>query len=93
MPNAVQAGESEYQAVAITEQNIPFFYSSGLLKPINAIDADYALDENIISYGDAGRWDWDWGVNGPMGELLGVPINGNIQLYYYRRDLFDDAGI
>ena len=91
--NAVQAGESEYDAVAITEQNIPFFYNSGLLKPILEIDPEFTLDENIISYGDAARWDWDLGVNGPMGELLGVPINGNIQLYYYRRDLFDDAGI
>jgi multiple sugar transport system substrate-binding protein len=91
--NAVQAGESEYDAVAITEQNIPFFYSSGTLKPILDIDADYALDDNIISYGDAARWDSNLGVNGPEGTILGVPINGNIQLYYYRRDLFDEAGI
>lgn len=90
--NAVQAGESEYDAVAITEQNIPFFYASGLLKPIQDIDADYALDENIISYGDAARWDSNLGINGPEGAILGVPINGNIQLYYYRRDLFDEAG-
>lgn len=91
--NATQAVESEYDAVNITEQNIPFFYSSGLLKPIEEIDPDYVLDDNIISYGDAARWDWDLGVNGPNGALLGIPINGNIQLYYYRRDLFDDAGI
>lgn len=91
--NATQADESEYDAVAITEQNIPFFYSSGLLKPILDIDADYELDENIISYGDAARWDDSIGINGPDGTLLGIPINGNIQLYYYRRDLFDEAGI
>ena len=91
--NATQAGESEYDAVAITEQNIPFFYNSGLLMPILDIDPDYALDENIISYGDAARWDSDIGVNGPNGTILGIPINGNIQLYYYRRDLFEGAGI
>ncbi len=91
--NATQAAESEYDAVAITEQNIPFFYDSGLLKPILDIDPDYVLDDNIISYGHAARWDGDLGVNGPNGVLLGVPINGNIQLYYYRRDLFEGAGI
>lgn len=91
--NAVQSDESEYDAVAITEQNIPFFYNSGLLKPILDIDSDYVLDDNIISYGHSARWDADLGVNGPDGTLLGVPINGNIQLYYYRQDLFDEAGI
>ena len=91
--NATQADESEYDAVAITEQNIPFFYNSGLLKPILDIDSDYVLDDNIISYGHAARWDADIGINGPNGTLLGIPINGNIQLYYYRRDLFEEAGI
>ena len=91
--NATQAGESEYDAVAITEQNIPFFYSSGLLKPIHDIDPDYVLDDNIISYGSAALWDFDLGVNGPDGTLLGIPINGNIQLYYYRTDLFEEAGL
>lgn len=91
--NATQADESEYDAVAITEQNIPFFYNSGLLKPILDIDSDYVLDDNIISYGHAARWDADIGINGPNGTLLGIPINGNIQLYYYRRDLFEAAGI
>lgn len=91
--NSVQSDESEYDAVAITEQNIPFFYNSGLLKPILDIDPDYVLDDNIISYGHSARWDADLGVNGPEGTILGVPINGNIQLYYYRQDLFDEAGI
>ena len=29
--NALQSDESEYDALAITEQNISFFYNSGLL--------------------------------------------------------------
>ena len=91
--NATQASESEYDAVAITEQNIPFFYSAGLLTPILDIDPDFELDPQIISYGDAARWDSDIGINGPNGVILGVPINGNIQLYYYRKDLFEENGI
>jgi multiple sugar transport system substrate-binding protein len=91
--NATQAGESEYDAVAITEQNIPFFYSSGLLHPITDIDPDYELSDDLISYGDAARWDSDLGINGPEGTILGVPINGNIQLYYYRADIFEENGI
>lgn len=91
--NASLADESEYDAMAVNESFLGFFYSSGLLMPISEIESDYVLDENIISYGDAARWDFDRGVNSSDGVVLGVPINGNIQLYYYRRDLFEEAGI
>ncbi len=91
--NATQASESEYDCVAITEQNFGFFYSAGLLATVTDIDPDYELDSNIISYGDAARWDYNLGINGPDGDIIGVPLNGNIQLYYYRRDLFEEAGI
>ena len=91
--NATQASESEYDAVAITEQNIPFMYSTGLLHPITDIDPDYVLSDDLISYGNAARWDFDINNSTPDGTVLGIPINGNIQLYYYRKDLFDEAGI
>lgn len=91
--NASLADESEYDAMAVNESFLGFFYSSGLLMPICEIESDYVLDEIIIRYGDAARWDSDCGVNSPDGVVLGVPINGNIQLYYYRRDLFEEAGI
>jgi multiple sugar transport system substrate-binding protein len=91
--NALQAEESEYDALAITEQNISFFYNSGLLMPITDIDPDYELDPDLISYGDAARWDFETNTPSPDGTILGIPINGNIQLYYYRSDIFEENGL
>lgn len=47
----------------------------------------------LISYGNAARWDTEQKINSADGEILGIPINGNIQLYYYRKDIFDENGI
>jgi len=91
--NALQSDESEYDAIAITEQNIAFFYSSGLLLPITDIDPEYELDPDLISYGDAAFWDFETNTPSPDGTLLGIPINGNIQLYYYRADIFEEHGL
>lgn len=87
--NATQARVSEYDAMAVNEFHIPLFYSTGLLAPINEIDPDFELDLEIISYGHAARWDSKSGVNGPDGTIFGIPINGNIQLYFYRKDIFE----
>jgi multiple sugar transport system substrate-binding protein len=91
--NATQASESEYDILNLNEFWYELFYSGGLLAPITSIDPDFELDPNIISYDNVARWDSELGVSTPDGEILGLPINGNIQLYYYRQDLFEENGI
>lgn len=91
--NATQASESEYDLLNLNEFWYELFYSGGLVAPIRSIDPDFELDPNIISYDNAARWDSELGVSTPDGEILGLPINGNIQLYYYRQDLFEENGL
>lgn len=90
--NAATSSESEYDVLAISEGFQQFFYAGGLLTPITDVDGEFDLDPQIISYGDMGRWNPELKTNTPDGTILGIPINGNIQLYYYRRDLFEEAG-
>ncbi len=91
--NATQSSESEYDVVNINEFDYQFFYSNGLVAPITEVDPDFELDPNIISYDNAARWDEDANTSTENGVIYGLPINGNIQLYYYRQDLFDEMGI
>ena len=51
------------------------------------------LPDDLISYGNAARWDFETNAPSPDGTLLGIPINGNIQLYYYRTDIFEERGL
>jgi multiple sugar transport system substrate-binding protein len=91
--NAVQAGVSEFDILNLNEQWYGLFYEGGLVTPIREIDPDFELDPNIIEYGYATRWDADINYSGPEGELYGLPINGNIQVYFYRKDLLEEHGL
>ncbi len=91
--NAVQAEQSEFDIMNLNEQWYVQFYEGGLVTPIKEIDPNFELDPNVIEYDSATRWDPEIGYSGPNGEIYGLPINGNIQLFFYRTDLFEEAGI
>jgi multiple sugar transport system substrate-binding protein len=91
--NAVTAGTSEFDLINLNEQWYSLFYSAGLVTPILDIDPDFELDPQVIEYAYATRWDSDIGYSTADGELYGLPINGNIQLLFYRADLFEQAGL
>ncbi len=91
--NAVQSDESEFDILNLNEQWYMPFYSGGLVTPIKDINPDFELDPNVIEYDSATRWDESIRYSSPNGEILGLPINGNIQLFFYRKDLFDQEGV
>ncbi|MCL4239594.1 MAG: extracellular solute-binding protein [Anaerolineae bacterium] len=91
--NAVQGSESEFDILNLNEQWYMQFYAGGLVTPIHDINPDFELDPNVIEYDAATRWDESLRYSSPDGALYGLPINGNIQLFFYRQDLFDEKGL
>ena len=91
--NAATADESQYDIVNLNEGWYAHFYAGKFMTPILDIDPDFELDPNVISYNDAARWDHDKNWSTPDGIIYGLPINGNIQLLYYRADLYEEAGM
>jgi len=91
--NAVQAPESEFDILTLNEQWYMLFYAGGLVTPIKDIDPNFELDPQVIEYQWATRWDADIGYSSQNGELYGLPINGNIMLFFYREDLFEEKGL
>ncbi len=91
--NAVQASESEFDILTLNEQWYMQFYADGLVTPIKEIDPNFVLDPQIIEYEWATRWDPELGYSSQNGELYGLPINGNIMLFFYRKDLFEAKGL
>jgi multiple sugar transport system substrate-binding protein len=61
--------------------------------PLEEIEPGFTLDPQIIEYDYATRWDERINYSGKDGVLYGLPINGNIQLYYYRKDLLEENGL
>ena len=91
--NAVQAKESEFDILNLNEQWYMQFYADKLVTPIKDIDPNFELDPNVIEYEWAPRWDENAKYSTKNGELYGLPINGNIQLYFYRKDLLEEKGL
>ena len=91
--NAVQAGESEYDILNLNEFYYTQFYDGGLVTPFIEIDPDFELDSSIINYDNAALWNPDLAISTADGDVYGMPINGNIQILFYRRDLFEENGL
>jgi len=91
--NAVTAKESTFDIVNLNEAWYATFYAGGFVTPIKSIDPAFQLDRNIIEYVYSTRWNAQKKYSTADGELLGLPINGNIQVFYYRADLFQQAGL
>lgn len=91
--NAVTANVSEFDLINLNEQWYSQFYANDLVAPIHSIDPDFELDPEVIEYDNATRWNSEIGYSTADGELYGLPINGNIQLFFYRKDLFEENGL
>ncbi len=91
--NSVTAPESEFDIVNLNEAWYATFYAGKFMAPIQSIEPEFKLDPNIIEYIYSTRWNHDKKYSTADGVLYGLPINGNIQLLYYRKDLFDNAGL
>lgn len=91
--NSIRAPEGIYDIVITSTEFMSTHYDSGLLEDINAIDPDYKLDEGVCSYQNTSYWNYETHSFDPNGTFVGIPVNGNVQVLYYRRDLYEEKGL
>lgn len=91
--NAAQSGSNAFDVFQMNEQWVGQFYDSQWVQPLAEVDPDFAWDEGLIEFDGVGRWDADLRSTTPDGEPYALPINGNIQLFMYRTDLYDELGL
>ena len=91
--NATTASQSEYDVVTLNEAWYAQFYAGKFMTPFQEINPSFKLDPNIITYKWSTSWNQEKRYSTQDGIVYGLPINGNIQLFYYRTDLFDKAGL
>jgi len=82
---SVTATSTDYDVVGIDEGNVPVFAS--LLEPFNAWPQGRVYPKTDLSsitekMLNIGNWD---------GQVLGVPINGNLYVWMSRKDLIENA--
>src|SRR5262249_10618138 len=57
------------------------------------IDPAFKWPAPLITYNNTGRWDPKGKWFSPSGDIMALPINGNLQLFYYRGDLYQEKAL
>lgn len=92
--NSLRAPRGDYDLLPINAQILDELYRSGLLEPIDSIDPTFKLSANIPTFSGTACWDnTRKAYDCKTGKLMGVPIMGNVQLLYYRKDLYEAKGL
>ncbi len=88
------SGASPYDLVNINGNSTVEFYQGGFLEPLNEIDPQFQVPKEVYAFGDSGCWDEGKRFRTcATGKLMGYSPNGNVQLYYYRADVFSEKGL
>jgi multiple sugar transport system substrate-binding protein len=92
--NSLRAASGSYDLLAIDNNWMVEFFDGGFLAPVHEIDSKFRLDPEISTYGGTIYWNEKVRTFDPRaGKLMGVPVNGNVDVFYYRRDLYDKHGL
>lgn len=91
--SAVTANQSEFDIITMTELGTTFFYAGDLIMPFEELEPNFELDPNILHYNYLTHWDEEVNFGTESGTVRALPINGNIQLFFYRADLYENAGL
>ncbi len=91
--SATTSKESEFDLITMNESMCAKFYADGLVTPLREIDPNFTMDSAFLTYDGLNCWDEEKQYPSVTGEPYSLPVNGNIQIFYYRKDLYDKAGL
>ncbi len=92
--NDIQNGTHTFDVFQMDEPYMSEFFVNEWVQPLNDIDPDFALDDEVNSYGEFAYWDAENQVSdSETGELMVAPLNGNVHLLMYRKDIYEDLGL
>ena len=92
--NSLRASSGSYDLLAIDNNWMVEMFAGGFLMPLNDLDPAFRLDSEVSTYGGTIYWNDKLRTFDPKGgKLMGVPVNGNVEVLYYRKDLYDQHGL
>jgi multiple sugar transport system substrate-binding protein len=92
--NSLRAATGSYDLLAIDNNWMVEFFDGGFLVPVGDLDPAFRLDAGVSTYGGTIYWNDKLHTFDPRGgKLMGVPINGNVEVLYFRRDLYQQKGL
>jgi len=91
---SARASEGTIDLFITNARILPEMYASGLVHTMEEVAPDFELDPNISRFDGSVCWDDEKAsFTCETGDLMGVPINPNIQMLYYRSDIYEEHGL
>ena len=92
--NSLRAPTGQYDLLAIDINWMVEMLAGGFLMPVADLDPSFKLDPATSTFGDTIFWNDELRTfDRAKGKLMGVPINGNVDVLYYRKDLYEKHGL
>ena len=92
--NSLRASSGSYDLLAIDNNWMVEMFAGGFLASPADLDPSFRLDPGISTFGGTIYWNDKLNTFDPKGgKLMGVPVNGNVDVLYYRKDLYDKHGL
>jgi multiple sugar transport system substrate-binding protein len=93
MTNAIQNQNLVFDLFQLDEPWTHQFYDNDWVTPLDELDPALALDPAVLTYDALPFWDDTARTSVEGARVMGLPINGNVHLLVYRRDLYDQLGL
>jgi multiple sugar transport system substrate-binding protein len=94
MVNAIQSNNPVFDVFQLDESATGEFYDNAWVRPLDDIDPGYKIDPGIVTYDGLPFWNKSLRTaTAQGGKVMGLPLNGNIDLFYYRKDLYEKLGL
>jgi multiple sugar transport system substrate-binding protein len=93
MTNAIQNKSAAFDLFQLDEPWTGQFYDSNWVAPLADIDPAFKLDQQVLGYDALAYWDRTKRTSATSGTVMGLPINGNVGLFVYRKDLYQQLGL
>ena len=91
--NSTRGSTGEFDLLNINSLWLSEIYSGGFLAPLGDLRKGYTLEKGVLTYGNTVSWDAKGGTFSANGALMGVPLNGNVQVLYYNAEIYAALGL
>jgi len=91
--NSIQSGNAVFDLYQLDEPATGEFYDNGWVRPLDDIIPGFTFGPGVVRYADLPFWNKAERRFTQSGKVMSVPINGNVDLLVYRKDLYDKLGL
>lgn len=91
--NDIQSGSHTFDVYQVNESDVTQFDQNKWLQDFSKIDPSYKPDAKVFSYSNIGNWDANSNTYSPKGVPTAVPLLGNVDIFIYRKDIYQKLGL